>query len=132
FCRRYGPEQPYLQPMLDRFPPTALRAWVEALGIPTFTGSSGKVFPQGMKAAPLLRLWVQRLRTLGVQFRMRHQWQGWTQDGTLQFDTPSGPLQVKPRATILALGGGSWPQLGSDGAWVPWLQARSIDVAPLQ
>jgi len=132
FCTRYGPEQARLQIILDHFPPLTLRAWLESLGVSTFAGSSGKVFPEGMKAAPLLRLWIQRLRGLGVQFRLRHRWQGWNADGTLLFNTPSGSIQARPRAVLLALGGGSWPQLGSDAAWVPWLREKSIQVTPLQ
>ena len=132
FCTRYGPEQARLQVILDHFPPLALRTWVESLGVSTFAGSSGKVFPEGMKAAPLLRLWIQRLRGLGVQFRLRHCWQGWNADGSLLFDTPSGSIQARPRAVLLALGGGSWPQLGSDAAWVPSLREKSIHVTPLQ
>ncbi|MCK9513432.1 MAG: TIGR03862 family flavoprotein [Pigmentiphaga sp.] len=132
FCTRYGAQQASLQAMLDRFPPAALRVWVEALGIATFAGSSGKVFPEGMKAAPLLRAWVQRLRALGVRFQLRHRWLGWDENEALLFDTPAGSIHVRPRATVLALGGGSWPQLGSDGAWVPWLREKAIAVAPLQ
>ncbi len=132
FCTRYGAQQPQLQAMLDHFPPTALRAWVESLGITTFAGSSGRVFPEGMKAAPLLRAWVQRLRSMGVRFQLRHRWTGWGTNGTLSFETPDGPKQARPQATVLALGGASWPQLGSDGAWVPWLQAKGVNIAPLQ
>lgn len=132
FCTRYGSAQDRLQVILDHFPPLTLRAWVESLGVSTFAGSSGKVFPVGMKAAPLLRLWIQRLRGLGVQFRLRHRWHGWNADGSMRFDTPSGSIQARPSAVVLALGGGSWPQLGSDAAWVPWLRDKSIQVAPLQ
>ncbi|AWB34388.1 TIGR03862 family flavoprotein [Orrella marina] len=132
FCTRYGPEQARLQIILDHFPPLTLRAWLESLGVSTFAGSSGKVFPEGMKAAPLLRLWIQRLRGLGVQFRLRHRWQGWNADGSVRFDTPNGSIKARPRAVLLALGGGSWPQLGSDAAWVPWLREKSIQVTPLQ
>ncbi|NYT68704.1 TIGR03862 family flavoprotein [Pusillimonas noertemannii] len=132
FCTRYGNRQASLQAMLDHFPPSTLRAWVESLGVTTFAGSSGRVFPEGMKAAPLLRAWVQRLRGLGVQFQLRHRWLGWDEDEALIFNTPTGELQTRPRATVLALGGGSWPQLGSDGAWAPWLQAKGVGVAPLK
>lgn len=131
FCSRYGQRQPLLQPVLDRFPPSAVRSWVESLGVSTFEGSSGKVFPEGMKAAPLLRAWVQRLRTLGVVFQLRHRWLGWDEQGLLKFDTPAGATRTSARATVLALGGGSWPQLGSDGGWLPWLQEKGIAVAPL-
>lgn len=132
FLSRYGDRQENLQPMLDRFSPTKVRDWMESLGVSSFEGSSGKVFPEGMKAAPLLRAWVQRLRGLGVQFRLRHQWLGWEEDGSLLFATPEGTCSVQARATVLALGGGSWPQLGSDAAWLPWLQEKGIAVAPLQ
>lgn len=132
FCSRYGQRQPLLQPMLDRFPPSAVRSWVESLGVPTFEGSSGKVFPEGMKAAPLLRAWVQRLRAMGVSFQLRHRWLGWDDQGLLKFDTPAGEIRTSARATVLALGGGSWPQLGSDGAWLPWLQEKGVAVVPLR
>src|SRR5690606_28462099 len=94
--------------------------------------SSGRVFPEGMKAAPLLRAWVQRLRGLGVRFQLRHPWLGWDESEALLFSTPQGETQVHPRATVLALGGASWPQLGSDGKWVAWLQDKGVDIAPLQ
>lgn len=132
FCSRYGEHQPLLQPMLDRFSPASVRAWVKGLGIDTFDGSSGKVFPVGMKAAPLLRAWVKRLQGLGVQFHLRHRWEGWAQDGALRFTTPGEAVRVTARATILALGGGSWPKLGSDAAWVPWLEAKGVVVEPMQ
>lgn len=132
FCARFEARQPQLQAMLDGFPPAAVRAWAEGLGVETFEGSSGRVFPVDMKAAPLLRAWVQRLRSLGVRLHMRHRWQGWNDDGALRFATPEGAMALRPRATVLALGGGSWPQLGSDAAWVPWLESRGVAVAPLQ
>lgn len=132
FCTRYGSGQPALQAILDQFPPDALRDWVHNMGIDTFEGSSGKVFPVGMKAAPLLRAWVQRLRQSGVQFHVRHRWQGWNDQGACVFETPDGEIQCRPKATVLALGGGSWPQLGSDAAWVPWLQGKGVDITPLQ
>jgi uncharacterized flavoprotein (TIGR03862 family) len=132
FCARYGDRQPQLQSLLDRMPPSALRAWVHGLGIDTFVGSSGRVFPAEMKAAPLLRAWLHRLRGAGVRIHVRHRWLGWDADGALRFAGPGGEVLVKPRATVLALGGGSWPRLGSDGAWLPWLAARGVDVAPLQ
>lgn len=131
-CSRYGSRQASLQPMLDRFPPSALRAWAQSLGVSTFVGSSGRVFPEEMKAAPLLRAWVQRLRQQGVRFELRHHWQGWDEDQALVFRTPVGEARVHANATVLALGGGSWPQLGSDGAWIPWLQDKGIAIAPLQ
>jgi len=132
FCGRFGDRQAPLQAMLDRFPAVAVRDWATGLGVDTFEGSSGRVFPTGMKAAPLLRAWVQRLRSLGVQFRLRHRWLGWDEGGALRFSSPAGEQAVKPRATVLALGGGSWPQLGSDAAWLPWLESRGVAVAPLQ
>jgi hypothetical protein len=132
FCARYGDRRPRLQPLLDRMPPSALRAWVHGLGIDTFVGSSGRVFPTEMKAAPLLRAWLHRLRGAGVRIHVRHRWLGWDDDGALRFAAPGDDVLVKPRATVLALGGGSWPRLGSDGAWLPWLAARGVDVAPLQ
>lgn len=132
FLTRYGDRQAQLQPMLDQFPPAAIRSWMEGLGVSSFEGSSGKVFPQGMKAAPLLRTWVQRLRGQGVQFHLRHRWVGWYADRGLLFDTPDGPVRAEPRAIVLALGGGSWPQLGSDGLWMPRLQEKGVHVAALQ
>src|SRR5690606_13179212 len=120
------------KPMLDAFPPEAICEWARNLGIETFTGSSGRVFPVDMKAAPLLRAWVHRLRELGVRFRLRHRWQGWDEAGAMRFSSPEGTVAVGACATVLALGGGSWPQLGSDAAWVPWLEAKGVDVAPLQ
>lgn len=132
FVGRFGPRAPQIEPLLRRFDADALRAWAAALGVDTFVGTSGRVFPVDLKAAPLLRAWLHRLRNTGVKFAMRHRWMGWTDDGALRFETPDGERQLTPRATLLALGGASWPQLGSDGAWVPWLTARAVDVAPLQ
>ena len=124
FAGRYGPAQAWLQPLLQRFGAEQLRAWALGLGVDTFVGTSGRVFPQDMKAAPLLRAWLQRLRSLGVQLHMRHRWQGWDAQGALHFATPTGARSVAAQATVLALGGASWPRLGSDAAWVPWLAAR--------
>lgn len=132
FCTRYGERSPQLRAMLDAFPPEALRAWVHALGIDTFVGSSGRVFPAEMKAAPLLRAWLHRLRRQGVRLHTRHRWLGWLEDGSLRLQHAAQEIHLKPQATVLALGGGSWPQLGSDGAWVPWLQARGIAVTALE
>lgn len=132
FLNRYGASRPNIEPLLTTFGPDDLRAWVHDLGIDTFVGSSGRVFPAEMKAAPLLRAWLHRLRAAGVTFHMQHRWLGWDDNGALRFATPAGEKQVVPEAVVLALGGGSWPKLGSDGGWVPLLQARSIDVAPLQ
>jgi uncharacterized flavoprotein (TIGR03862 family) len=132
FLSRYGSGENFLKPMLDAFGPEALRQWVHELGIETFVGSSLRVFPKEMKAAPLLRAWLHRLREAGVKFHVRHRWLGWDADGALRLVSPDGEMALKPQATVLALGGASWPQLGSDGAWVPWLQARGVEIAPLQ
>lgn len=134
FVARYGSRAPDVAPWLAAFGPQALRDWAQALGVDTFVGSSGRVFPTDMKAAPLLRAWMHRLRGLGVRFHMRHRWQGWVagQPEVLRLETPQGERHIQARAVVLALGGGSWPRLGSDGAWLPWLAARGIAVAPLQ
>ena len=132
FCTRYGAEQTLLQPSLDQFTPDMLRAWVHKLGIETFVGSSGRVFPKEMKAAPLLRAWLHHLRQQGVRFHVRHRWRGWSDDGTLLLNGPEGELRIKPDATILALGGASWPKLGSNGSWVSLLEEKGIHIAPLQ
>ncbi len=132
FISRYGERSEQLRPMLAGFGPTELRAWAEALGVETFVGSSGRVFPKDMKAAPLLRAWLHRLRAAGVQFSMRHRWLGWTEEGTLKFSAPSGEVRAQAEAVVLALGGGSWARLGSDGAWVPLLAGRGWAIAPLQ
>ena len=132
FCARYGKRRSWIEPMLRRFGPHELRAWAHGLGVETFVGSSGRVFPLDLKAAPLLRAWLARLRHAGVAFHMRHRWLGWDDDGALRFATPQGESAQRADAVVLALGGGSWARLGSDGAWVPWLARRGIDVAPLQ
>lgn len=132
FCSRYGDRQEHLQAILDQFPPNALREWVHELGVETFVGSSGRVFPTQMKAAPLLRAWLHRLRKAGVRLHVRHRWLGWGDDGQLRLASPDGEIAIKPQATILALGGASWPKLGSDGAWVRWLQAQGVEITPLQ
>ena len=134
FLSRYGIRRAYIEPTLDKFTPQALRGWVHGLGIETFIGSSGRVFPAEMKAAPLLRAWLHRLRVAGVNFHMRHRWLGWTEDenSVLNFATPTGERKIKVDAVVLALGGGSWPQLGSTGAWVPLLIQRGVLVAPLK
>ena len=132
FLSRYSERSGQLQPLLAAFSPAQLRAWAGDLGVETFVGSSGRVFPKDLKAAPLLRAWLQRLRRANVQFSMRHRWLGWADDGALKFATPAGERQVQADAVVLALGGGSWARLGSDGAWVPLLAQRGIAVAPLQ
>ncbi len=132
FLARYGRASADLEPMLATFGAQALRDWAQSLGIETFVGSSGRIFPKDLKAAPLLRAWLHRLRGTGVAFFMRHRWLGWTDDGSLVFATPHGDIQVQADAVVLALGGGSWARLGSNGAWVPLLVGRGADVAPLQ
>ncbi|HEX5363741.1 MAG TPA: TIGR03862 family flavoprotein [Gallionella sp.] len=153
---RYGTRRAQLEAMLRTFPPEALREWMRGLGIESFIGSSGRVFPEGMKAAPLLRAWLHRLREQGVRFHVRHRWCGWDAEGALRFATPQGEVLVRVAAqgpllnplpqsgeganariinasgVVLALGGGSWPQLGSDGAWLPLLAQRGIGIAPLR
>ena len=125
FLQRY--DQPdWLKPMLQAFTPSDLRTWVSGLGIETFIGSSGRVFPAEMKAAPLLRAWVARLKTSGVQFRLRHHWQGVSKDHTWQFQTPDGEQSYKFDAVVFAMGGASWARLGADGAWRPWLAERNV------
>ncbi|KAA3654658.1 MAG: TIGR03862 family flavoprotein [Proteobacteria bacterium] len=131
FLDRYSAGREALAPFIADFGPDAIRAWAAGLGIDTFVGSSGKVFPAGMKAAPLLRAWLARLRGAGVHIRPRHRWTGWQADGALRFDTPDGPHSHRADATLLALGGGSWARLGSDGRWVEALSAAGIDMAPL-
>lgn len=140
FLARYGTRATHIAPLLQQFNADALRLWAHGLGITTFVGSSGRVFPAEMKAAPLLRAWLKRLREAGVVFHMRHRWLGWQADqqlskqakDTLLFATPHGQQTIDADATLLALGGGSWARLGSDGAWLPLLKQRGIDVAPLQ
>jgi uncharacterized flavoprotein (TIGR03862 family) len=132
FISRYGERSAEIAPLLDAFGPERLRAWLKELGIDSFVGSSGRVFPVGMKAAPLLRAWLHRLRQAGLHIHVRHRWQGWNEAGGLRFTTPDGDKQVRANAVVLALGGGSWPKLGSDGAWVPWLTQRDIAVVPLR
>ncbi len=132
FLSRYGDRRADIEPLLRAFPPAALREWIHGLGIATFVGTSNRVFPAGMKAAPLLRAWLHRLREHGVHFHARHRWCGWDGQGALRFSTPNGERTVATNAVVLALGGGSWPQLGSDGAWVSLLSQRGIEIAPLR
>ncbi len=132
FLARYGARRAQLEPLLEQFGANELREWVHGLGIATFVGSSGRIFPADMKAAPLLRTWLHRLRDAGVQFHMRHRWCGWNEQGALRFSTAEGERAVQADAVVLALGGGSWARLGSDGAWVALLAQRGVDVAPLQ
>ena len=132
FLSRYGARRAQIKPLLDTFGPEALREWVHDLGIETFVGTSGRIFPTDMKAAPLLRAWLHRLREAGAHFHMRHRWCGWDENGALRFATPQGEHTANADAVVLALGGGSWARLGSDGAWVPLLAQRGISVMPLQ
>jgi uncharacterized flavoprotein (TIGR03862 family) len=132
FLSRYGARANRLEPLLKDFGPGELRKWAQELGVGTFEGSSGRVFPSDMKAAPLLRAWLARLRAAGVKFHVRHRWSGWNEDGTLRFVTPRGERAARADAVVLALGGASWPQLGSDGAWVPLLESRGVAVEKLQ
>ncbi|MGJ5132070.1 NAD(P)/FAD-dependent oxidoreductase [Bradyrhizobium oligotrophicum] len=132
FLARYREAAAWLEPAIRAFPPQRLRDWCEALGEPTFVGSSGRVFPVAMKASPLLRAWLRRLVTQGVRFELRHRWTGWDGERKLTFETPAGPRIVAADATMLALGGASWPRLGSDGGWVPILAAKGVAIAPLR
>ncbi|MCL4184603.1 MAG: TIGR03862 family flavoprotein, partial [Burkholderiaceae bacterium] len=146
FLSRYGERRAQLEPIIRRFDPAALRDWAHRLGVPTFVGSSGRVFPAAMKAAPLLRRWLHRLRAAGVRFHMRHRWVGWGTDGcdspasmprhasapVLRMQGPDGERLVPARAVVLAPGGASWARLGSDGAWVPLLEARGVPVTRLR
>jgi uncharacterized flavoprotein (TIGR03862 family) len=132
FLTHYREAMPQLAAAIEAFPPDRLREWSEALGQPTFVGSSGRIFPKALKASPLLRAWLRRLDAMGVQFALRHGWTGWDEDGHLLFQTPTGQSAVDARATVLALGGASWPRLGSDGGWVSTLGARAVKVSPLK
>ena len=131
FLLRYGERRAQIAPLLSSFGPDALRAWTRGLGIETFVGSSGRVFPTDLKAAPLLRAWLRRLRQAGVRFHMRHRWSGWDEQGALYFSTSKGSSSAQADAVVLALGGGSWPKLGSDASWVPILAKHGIHSAPL-
>ena len=132
FDARYRERAGEVGRWLDDFDAGALRDWARGFGIETYVGSSGRVFPSDRKAAPLLRGWVRRLKDAGVQFHVQHRWSGWDDAGALRFATPEGDIAFAADATVLALGGGSWPQLGSDGEWVGTLAARGIDIAPLK
>ncbi len=132
FLSRYAERAPQIAPLLRGFDADALCKWIHDLGIETFVGSSGRVFPTDMKAAPLLRAWLKRLRDSGVVIHTRHRWLGWDAHGALRIDSPEGEITVKPDATLLALGGGSWSRLGSDGAWMLALEQRGVGLAPLQ
>jgi uncharacterized flavoprotein (TIGR03862 family) len=132
FLSRYAERAPMIAPLLRSFGADALCEWIHELGIQTFVGSSGRVFPTDMKAAPLLRAWLKRLRDAGVVIHTRHRWLGWNADNSLRIANPEGELAVNPAATLLALGGASWARLGSDGAWLPLLEQRGVRIAPLQ
>lgn len=132
FLDRYREARPNLEAAIREFPPDRLRTWCEVLGQPTFVGSSGRVFPKVLKASPLLRAWLRRLNAMGVQFSQRHRWTAWDEKGRLLFQTPDGDRAVDARATVLALGGASWPRLGSDGGWVETLRAKGVNVSPLK
>ena len=132
FLSRYAERAPQIAPLLRSFGADALCQWIRELGIETFVGSSGRVFPTDMKAAPLLRAWLKRLRDSGVVIHTRHRWLGWSTDGSLEVASPEGQKTLTPDATLLALGGGSWSRLGSDGAWMLALEKRGVGLAPLQ
>src|SRR5215831_2811529 len=132
FLTRYREAPSSLKAAIEAFPPSRLRQWSDALGQPTFVGSSGRVFPQTFKASPLLRAWLRRLAAAGVRFALRHRWTGWDHEDRLLFQTPDGPRTIDASATVLALGGASWPRLGSDGLWVDLLAARSVSISPLR
>ena len=133
FIARYGAAAGRLRLMIEAFPPAALIAWAEGLGQDTFVGSSGRVFPRVLKASPLLRAWLARLAAQGVEIRTRSEWLGWDEGGALRFSTAAGEIETHtPDATVLALGGASWPRLGSDGAWVGTLAHEGVEIAPLR
>lgn len=131
FLTRYGSAAEHLRPAVAAFPPDALRAWAEELGEETLVGSSGRVFPRAWKASPLLRAWLRRLDALGVAFRLRQRWTGFGRDGALLFAGPDGEVSARPDVAVLALGGASWPRLGSDGGWVPILRAAGVEIRDL-
>ncbi len=132
FLPRYGEAAPLLLDAIKAFPPEQVRQWVEDLGQPTFVGSSGRIFPEAMKASPLLRAWLGRLEGLGLVVHLRHRWLGWTEAGDLRFETPDGESIVPAAPTLLALGGASWPRLGADGGWAGLLAGQGLSVSPLE
>lgn len=132
FLTRYRAAQEWLEPAIRAFPPQALRDWADGLGALSFVGTSGRIFPEAMKASPLLRAWLRRLEALGVSFAAGQLWTGWADDGALTFRGSDGQIShIRPAATLLALGGASWPRLGSDGGWAPVLAAKGVTIAPL-
>ena len=132
FLARYREAAPHLAAAIEAFSPQALRDWSDALGQETVVGSSGRVFPKAFKASPLLRAWLRRLDSMGVRLALRHRWTGWDEHNRLLFQTPNGQHAIEPHATVLALGGASWPRLGSDGAWAEILAARGLQISRLR
>ncbi len=132
FLSRYGASRAFIEPSIRSFTPSALQAWALGLGVETFIGTSGRIFPVDLKAAPLLRAWLRRLRQSGVQFHVRHRWCGWNEQGRLRFITAEGMSLVQADSVVLAMGGGSWPQLGSDGEWVKILSERQVPIVPMK
>jgi len=132
FLTQYRGAMPQLAEAIETFPPERLRAWCEALGQETFVGSSGRIFPKSLKASPLLRAWLRRLDAAGVRFSLRHRWTSWDENSRPLFQTPDGQIAVEAGATVLALGGASWPRLGSDGGWVAMLCAKGVKISPLK
>jgi uncharacterized flavoprotein (TIGR03862 family) len=132
FLPRYREGAPRLRAAIEAFPPSALRAWCEELGQETFVGTSGRIFPKAMKSSPLLRAWLTWLAALKAQFKPRHRWAGWDADGGLLFDTPGGRVEATADVTVFALGGASWPRLGSDGHWTAFFAGRGIAISPLK
>ena len=132
FLSRYGASRAFIEPSIRSFTPSALQAWALGLGVETFIGTSGRIFPTDLKAAPLLRTWLRRLRLNGVRFHVRHRWCGWDEQGRLRFITDDGMLSVRVDAVVLAMGGGSWPQLGSNGEWVKTLSERQVPIVPMK
>ena len=129
---RYGERSPQIKPILDAFGPNEIRQWAHGLGSETYIGSSGRVFPKEMNAAPLLKAWLEKLEASGLQIYPRHKWMGWEKNGSLLFETPDGDIKLQANAVILALGGGSRPELGSDGRWIPYLEEHQVEIAPLK
>jgi uncharacterized flavoprotein (TIGR03862 family) len=132
FLSRYGQQRAFIEPAIRSFPPSALRDWAREMGVNTFVGTSGRIFPTDLKAGPLLRAWLRRLRQAGVQFHVRHRWRGWDEEGRVQFTTSQGLIRAHADAVVLALGGGSWPHLGSDAAWTQILAEQKVLIAPLK
>jgi len=129
---KYGPHRPNLEPIIKAFPPVSIRKWLSQLGFQTFVGSSGRVFPENFNSSPILRAWLSRLKSQGLAINTRHRWLGWDHRYDLYFDTPFGKKVVNHQAVVIALGGGSWPELGSDGGWVPMFIQKDIDIRPLK